>query len=98
MAIDYREEWEKFRVYYRGRMTTEGDYIGKLMNDWINATIESREKLMDEYVKTRIQTEIVGGNKHTHNVRLIVRGENRGVIVIGKDAFRDWLKNRKEVK
>ena len=95
MAIDYREEWEKFRVYYRGFQTTHnGQSISDLMNDWIKDTIESREKLMQEYIREGVQTEIVGGEAANHTVKLIVRGHTRGCILISKDAFRNWLKKR----
>ena len=64
------------------------------MDNQIQMTINAREELMGEYVKTRIETDIIGGNATMHKVKLIVRGENRGAIWVGKDAFQNWLKER----
>jgi len=99
MAIDYKEEWEKFAVYYKFRKVEAeevgaGATVGKLMKDWISDTIESREKLMQEYVRGGVETEIVGGEAAYHTVKLIVRGHTRGCISISKDVFRNWLKKR----
>ena len=64
----------------------------------ISRTIYKREHLMKEYVKSKVQTEIVGEDHYCHIVRLIVRGMSLGTIPVGKNTFRDWLKERKEVK
>jgi len=95
MAIDYREEWEKFRVYYRGFQTTHnGQSISDLMNDWIKDTIESREKLMREYICEGMKTDIVGGSRQCHQVTIQIRGNIFGTVSISKDDFRNWLKKR----
>ena len=99
MAIDYKEEWDKFNTYYKFRKVEAekvgaGATIGNLMDNWIKDTIESREGLMQEYVRVGVATEIVGGEAAYHTVKITVRGHARGCISISKDAFRNWLKER----
>lgn len=104
MAIDYKEEWEKFRVYYgrfciADRTTKDGLplHVGRLMEDWIKDVINSREKLMEQYIKENIiTTDISGGNKDYHEVRLVDKRYNTTICTrsIAKSDFRNWLKNR----
>lgn len=101
MAIDYKEEWKKFRVYYgRRQVETRGvdESIGELMDGWIKATIESREKLMKEYLKHIMKTDITGGDKYCHYVGINFGKHVYGNIGVSKEDFHKWLKNRKEVK
>jgi len=100
MAIDYRKEWEKFRTLY-GKYKVSSDLktnIRELMDFQVSQTINEREKLMEEYVREGVQTEIVGGEAKYYTVKIVVRGHMRGCISISKDAFQNWLKKRKEVK
>ena len=100
MAIDYKKEWKNFAICYRYSKIGAGDTVGKLMNDWINATINEREELMKEYIKETIATNIEGGTKHFHLVNVYA---NDITLIknlhISKANFDDWCKNkRKEVK
>ncbi len=98
MAIDYRVEWEKLRKKC-GRLTIIRNGITTLedvMQAQINAIIESREKLMQEYVKAQIDTEIIGADRGYHTVKLEVFGESRGTIPVSKNAFNTWIRNKKK--
>jgi len=110
MAIDYREEWEKFRVYYGGRRVESKQSevgagvsltLGSLMNGWIRDIIDSREKLMEEFVKSRMSTDIVEGRKDGYLVGIWFKGGPMyGKVSVTRKEFHSWLKREKgkEVK
>ena len=101
MAIDYGREWQKLSKS-TGHCTVVKDNTGTtlnvIMDDQIQETINKRELLMQEFVKSRMDTNIIETTKHVHTSEIIYRGIRVAVVNVGKDAFRDWLKNRKEVK
>lgn len=97
MAIDYKKEWEKLqRAHGKRTMSVGGSrsLLSAVMHNQINDTIENREKLMDEYVKTRVQTEIIGGDTLCHKVKLTVVEEPRGTIWISKTGFDQWCEKK----
>ena len=101
MAIDYREQWEEFKVYYRFRKVEAeevgaGATIGKLMEDWIKDVIEGREKLMQEFVKQRLTTNIGKQDKHCYYVDIVINDGIFGRFAVSRNEFRTWLKNGKK--
>lgn len=103
MVIDYREEWEKFKRHYgryciADRTTKDGLrlHVGRLMEDWIKDTINSREKLMEEFVRQRMTTNISKQDKYCYYVDIVIDEGIFGRFGISKKQFATWLKNRKK--
>ncbi|MBA7689289.1 hypothetical protein ES703_97795 [subsurface metagenome] len=107
MAIDYKKEWEKLidecgalgvNIPHEAVSVT----LQSLMENQINATINEREKLMEEYVKDeRITTNIDGGERHFHNVQVIDKAHGKtywliGTINVHKADFNTWCKKKRE--
>lgn len=99
MAIDYGKEWQKLRKS-TGHCTVvknnTGTTLDVIMDTQIRETIDGREKLMEEYVKAQIGTEIIGADGSYHTVKLEVFGESRGTVPVSKNAFNTWLRNRRK--
>ena len=103
MAIDYKDEWKKLRGQHGLDTVTSRDgfhisTLGELMDSRIKNTINNREKLMEEFVKERIKTNIDGGNKKSHNVNVVYRGKLLCNATVHKEEFKNWIKIRKEEK
>ena len=104
MAIDYKAEWEKLILWcgaFGVNIPHEAVSVSlrSIMENQIAGTISKREKLMEEYVKEMIRTNIEGGTKHFH----IVKVNAHDLLLmdklhVSKADFAAWLKNRKEVK
>ena len=101
MAIDYKVEWEKLRKKC-GRLTIIRNGITTLedvMRAQIRDTINDREKLMEEYVRENMATDIVDGDKHFHHIT-ITNTRTRGVkspigtMHIYKADFAAWCKKK----
>lgn len=97
MAIDYKKEWGNLRNS-TGHCTVikneTGTTLANIMDTQIVSTIENREKLMQEYVREQIETDIVGADTLCHKVKLEVITEPRGCIWISKSAFDAWCKKK----
>ena len=104
MAIDYKEEWKKLENAYGGAgVTIKGEAItiklGALMSTQIEKTIDDREKLMEEYMKENIMTEIDGADKHYHHVKIVSARKARGSIgtmYVHKEDFDAWCKKKED--
>ena len=106
MAIDYKEEWKKFRAKYGYNyiQAKEGSpkstlTLDNLMKTWIRNAILGRERLMEEYVKENITTNINGGERHFHKVDVIDKRHGRtdwliGTIHVHKADFDAWCKKK----
>ena len=104
MAIDYKKEWEELHTAYENNIVVGADAhktvsLGELMERQIKRTINKREKLMKEYVKESITTEIDGGERHFHNVNIIDKRHETtkwliGTIHVHKADFNAWCKKR----
>jgi len=102
MAIDYRKEWEKLYNKYGGnsiRIAGSLHRLCEVMNRQINETINEREKLMEEYVKRMITTNISDTNERQHEVQIYINGFPRVSYFVDRPEFNAWCKKkRKEVK
>ena len=105
MAIDYKEEWEtlqhiygKYAIQDERKIPSIPTSLNEVMNFQIQHTIQAREKLMEEFVKSRMKTDITSSSKYMYTVGVIFRGNIIAYVKVDKDAFQSWLKNRKEVK
>jgi hypothetical protein len=102
MAIDYRKEWDTLQNIYGKCMVSNLDLktsLKELMDFQIRTTISNREKLMEQYVKENIATEICDGDKDFHHIK-IVNTRTRGVksplgtMYIHKKDFAAWCKKK----
>ena len=101
MAIDYKKEWRTLKQTY-GRYLIPGadrphhaTTLDEVMNFQIQHTIMARERLMEEFIKENLTTEIDGGNKNSHNVNIIFRGGKMyGKISVSKKDFDVWCKKK----
>ena len=103
MAIDYKGVWEEFREEYgqnyiqvKVGSPKSTSTLDNLMNTWIRNVILDRERLMEEYVKEKIYTEIDGGQKRCHIVNVVERHRNgrNSLLVkmkVGKQDFEYWV-------
>jgi len=102
MAIDYKKEWKKLQHIYggytiqdhRGTCHSIPTTLDEVMNFQIQHTIQTREKLMQEFVKERLTTNIDGGTKNSHRVYIILRGELFGNISVLKEDFDKWCEKK----
>jgi len=69
----------------------------ELMDNQIRDTINDREELMQEYLRTQIMTEIVKQDKEHFKVAITnaVKG-HVDTIYVSRADFRNWLKNREK--
>jgi len=102
MAIDYKREWDRLHCHYGSYLVRTGlsmTPLNVLMNKQIADTINKREKLMEEYVKKMITTNIFSTNKEFHKVQIYINGVQREIYFVSKQDFNAWCKKkRKEVK
>ena len=103
MAIDFRKEWKRFRAEYGHCyiQAKEGSpkstcALANVMDTWMRNVILNRERLMEEYMKERITTEIDGGNSEAHNVKIIDKRCNILICskFINKKHFDEWCKKK----
>lgn len=102
MAIDYKKEWKKLENAYGGAgVIIKGEAItiklGALMSTQIEKTIDDREKLMEEYMKENMTTDIDGADKHYHHVKITNARKARGPIgtmYVHKKDFDAWCKEK----
>ena len=102
MAINYKEEWEKLLKAYGSKNVItyhpdEKSRLRDLMHLQIQGTIDDREKLMEEYVKNHITTEIDGTDKEYHHIKIVVDSKARGPIgtmYIHKKDFDAWCEKK----
>ena len=104
MAINYENEWEKLRKRHGGKglIGDHGNTILRLstvMDEQTKATIAEREKLMEEYIKGRITTNIADGIKSLHLVDVFFEEKLFGRVTISKEDFQKWVdeKHKKEI-
>ncbi len=101
MAIDYKKEWEKLQES-TGHCTVlkndTGTTLGVIMTGQIQTTISNREKLMEQFIRARITTNISESKGGSHEVEIYINGLPRGRYLVSKLEFATWCKNRKEVK
>ena len=101
MAIDYGKEWKLLQQIY-GKYTIQDTRgipsipttLDEVMDFQIQHTIAQREKLMQEFVKERITTNIDGGTRNSHNVNFIFRGGRITNISVLKEEFANWCKKK----
>ena len=106
MAIDYRKEWKKFQAkcgnYYivkdPGSAITPTHTVKNEMDTQIRNTILERERLMNEYIHEKMQTNIDGGTKLAHNVDIILNGVLSARVSINKKHFAEWCERKKKRK
>ena len=99
MAIDYKKEWEELqRVHGAKGVTIPGEgltiRLAALMKTQIQDTINDREKLMKQYIKERMATDITGANENYHFVRIDTRWGTFGTVAISKKDFDAWCKSK----
>jgi len=106
MAIDYKKEWcllkhiyGKYIIQDKRGIPSIPTTLDEVMNFQIQHTIMAREKLMEEYVKERITTNIDGGEKSFYNVQVIDKAHGRvnwllGSLHIHKADFATWCKKK----
>ncbi len=101
MAIDYKKEWEKLEEKY-GAFGVNIPHkalsvrLKALMDVQIRDTIDNREKLMEEFVKSRMTTDIVEGQKDGYLVGIYFKGGPMyGKVLITKKEFQAWIKREK---
>ena len=100
MAIDYGKEWQKLRksTGYCTVIKNGATTLDIIMDTQIRKTIDERELLMEEYMKETILTEISGGDKHYHHIKITdskARGPGPiGTMYIHKEDFDAWCKKK----
>jgi len=106
MAIDFRKEWKRFRAEYGHCyiQAKEGSpkstcTLANVMDTWMRNVILNRERLMEEYVKENMQTDIVDGDKDFHHIKIYnnrTRGSKSpiGTMHIHKADFDAWCKKK----
>lgn len=99
MAINYQVEWDKLMkkhgnnsVIIDAQLTSK---LGAMMSAQIKKTIGKRESLMKEYIKSRMETDINGGNKLCYIVSVAFCGNVFGNVRISKKDFGAWCKKKK---
>ncbi len=101
MAIDYKKEWKELQHVYgkytiqdqRGLPSIPTD-LNELMNFQIQRTISKREKLMEEYIKSHMTTDIGKVNSEIYSVRLSLHDCPTGNISVGRLNFDEWCKKK----
>lgn len=101
MAIDYKKEWEElYHIYGKHSVQDQrgifsiATALDEVMNFQIRHTIQTREKLMEEYLKENIRTNIDGGDKDTHRVEVMYHGQRLYSIRIPKKDFSKWCEKK----
>lgn len=93
MAIDYKKEWKKLHNKHGNKNIRIAGNLHKLhevMNKQIDETIVNREILMRAYVEEEMITDITGGNKNFHFVRVDTQWGTFGTICVSKKDFAKW--------
>ena len=102
MAIDYREQWAKFRAEC-GRYYIVFDpkdvieptcKLGNIMDTWMRNVNLNRERLMREYLMEKMRTDINGGDKVCYHVRIVFRGDTYINVKMVKADFDAWCKKK----
>jgi hypothetical protein len=94
VAIDYKEQWKRLHNTHGSKNVRVAGVLmslSELMNRQINETIVIREKLMEEFIKQRITTNIDGGTKNSHMVDIIFRGRQLDRVSVNKEDFQKWV-------
>ena len=97
MAIDYGKEWQKLRKS-TGHCTVIRDGTGTtldvVMDTQIRKTIDVREELMEEYVKSGLTTNIIKQDSVCYYVDVTIHKGIFGGVGISRRDFDTWLKKR----
>jgi hypothetical protein len=97
MAIDYKKEWEKLHsMHGKENIRIDGVpfHLFEVMDKQIDETIHKREKLMREYLKAGMGTDITGGDKVCHYVHIVFRKHVFGTVAVSKADFAKWCEKK----
>lgn len=97
MVIDYRKEWEKLHnTHGKMNIRIQGNLhkLYEVMNKQISETITGRERLMKEYLKAGMVTDITGGDKLCHYVHVVFHENIFGTVAISKKDFAKWCEKK----
>ena len=97
MAIDYGKEWKKLMKEHGKKGIQEFSVaikLGTLMRNQIHNTIDKREKLMREYLKVGMGTDITSGDKVCHYVHVVFRKHIFGTVAVSKKDFAAWCEKK----
>jgi len=97
VAIDYGIEWKKLRGKHGlCRINIKGKqvHLKQVMDNQIEDTINAREKLMEEFIRARITTNISKSEEQYHEVQICVNGIPRGRYHVSKLEFDTWCKEK----